>query len=110
LKAVGIAERDAVPLPVRVRRLQRLGANALAYLGDNLFATEIENHECLRMRRRRSVLASTRELEMSARSRHSEKDPVVALMVIEAPHFRQAETVSIELHDRVESVRMSCDP
>lgn len=47
----GVDERDAVCLPVRICRLDRLGSDARACLLDCLQAAEIENEKGLWVRR-----------------------------------------------------------
>jgi len=109
MEAVGVAERNAVLTPIRVCRLDGPGCNALACLSDSLIATQIEDYKGLRVRHRRSVLTPSREFEMSGRAGHREEDAVVALMVVEASDFLQAESIPIELDDLVESIRMPRD-
>jgi hypothetical protein len=55
------------------------------------------------------VLPAARELEMRIRSRHSQKDAVVACMVFEAADLRETEAVAIKPNDLRELVCMPCD-
>jgi hypothetical protein len=105
MEAVRVGEGDAVPSPIRVCRLDGLEADTLTCFSHGLVAPEIEHHERLRVRWRRRVLASSREFEVSLRSRYSEEDAVVPVMVVEPPDLRQAESIPIEPDDLVESIR-----
>ncbi len=64
MKPVGVDERDAVCLPVRVCRLDRLSADALACLAECVQATEVEDEQAVRVRGGPAVFAARRELEM----------------------------------------------
>jgi len=74
-----------VSLPVRIRRLDGLGADARTRVVDRLAIAEVEDDQRLRMWRRRFVPAAARELEVSLRSRDGEKDAVVAVVTLERP-------------------------
>lgn len=49
VKPVRVDERDAVCLPVRVFRLDRLSADALACLAECVQATEVEDEQAVRV-------------------------------------------------------------
>ena len=74
-KPVGVDERDAVCLPVRVCRLDGLSADALAYLAYCVRTAEVEDEQAIRVRDRPGMFAARRELEMRFRPRSTPRRP-----------------------------------
>jgi Domain of unknown function (DUF3303) len=110
MEAIGVGQGDTVLLPVRVCRLDRLGPDTFARLSDRVIAADVEDEERFGVRFGRSVRAAAGELEVRVRSRDGEEHSVVALVVIEAADFWQAEAVAVEVDEFVQTARMSCDP
>src|SRR5438128_12605039 len=81
-KSVGVDERDAMCLPVRVCRLDRLSADALACLADCVQAAEVEDEQAIRVRGGPAVFAARRELEMRFGPCQRQEDPVVTVVIL----------------------------
>ncbi len=83
MKPIRVDERDAVFLPVRVCRLHRLSADALACLVECVRATEIQDEQAVRVGGGPAVFAARRELEMRFRPGLRQEDPVVTVVILE---------------------------
>src|SRR6266568_1562442 len=82
-KPVGVAERDAACLPVRVCRLDRLSVGALACLADRVGAAEVEDEQAIGVWDGCALLAAGRELELRLGPRQRQENPVVTVVVLE---------------------------